>query len=56
MSARRLGRLLGSALALAALFGVVFLVNEAPTFNQLTYDWMADFHTATIEHASGSGV
>lgn len=56
MSARRLCRLLGPALALVGLFGVVFVADEVHTFNQMTFDWMADFGTATVEQVGGSGV
>ena len=46
MSARRLGRLLGPALALAALFGAIFVADEPVAFTQMTFDWTARFGTA----------
>ncbi|RKR90041.1 hypothetical protein BDK92_4406 [Micromonospora pisi] len=56
MSARRLCRLLGPALALAALFGAMFVAEEVHTFNQLTFEWVADFATTTVAQVGGSGV
>ncbi|MFK3981274.1 hypothetical protein ACI2K4_12955 [Micromonospora sp. NPDC050397] len=53
MSARRLGRLLGSALALVALLGAVFVTNEVLAFNQMTFDWVAGVSTVMIDGVSG---
>ncbi|WP_329107099.1 hypothetical protein OG792_02905 [Micromonospora sp. NBC_01699] len=55
MSARRLGRLLGPALALAALFGAIFVADEPVAFTQMTFDWGLSVGTA-VWHVSGSGV
>lgn len=55
MSARRLGRLLGSALALTALLGAVLLVDEPVALNQMTFDWAASFGTVLL-HSGGGGV
>jgi hypothetical protein len=55
MSARRLGRLLGSALALTALLGAIFFADEPATFTQMTFDWGASIGT-TVWHVGGSGV
>ena len=47
MSARRLGRLLGSVMALAALAGGALLVDESIVTTTFGFDWSASFDLGT---------
>lgn len=56
MSARRLGRLLGSVLAAAVIAGGTLSAPGPERFAQAGYDWSASYATSTVEAMGGTAV
>ncbi|MDG4828395.1 hypothetical protein O7627_03635 [Solwaraspora sp. WMMD1047] len=49
MSARRLGRLLGSVVALTALAAGAVIADEPLLFTPLTFEWTADIFGGSVD-------